>query len=156
MIGPRRKTPSAAIADASIHTTVLTRFTGTPSSAARSAFSADARTAIPTSVSRKNSVSPTTTPTTAKTITRWLALNTKPLTVALSDENGVRGGAGSTMLPVTKYGSASWMPANTSPTPIVATDRMSLGAFEKRRTTKYSTSIPETTAVLSVMSSAAR
>ncbi len=50
VIGMRRNTASADSAAAIIHTIVLSRLTGMPSRAARSEFSADARTAMPTSV----------------------------------------------------------------------------------------------------------
>ena len=74
-MGSRRSTPSPDIPAAITHTRVPSRFTGTPSSDARSADSACARTAMPMSVYRKNATRPSVTIGTTMRISRWPALN---------------------------------------------------------------------------------
>ena len=74
-IGSRRSTARPDSPAAITHTNVPMRLTGTPSSAARSADSADARTAMPTRVKRKNATRPSVTSGTTTMITMWPALN---------------------------------------------------------------------------------
>src|SRR5205823_11117612 len=68
----RSKTPRPEHTAAMTQTTVDTRLTGMPSSEARSSLSADARTAIPNRVKRKNAPSPTITAATTTGITKAL------------------------------------------------------------------------------------
>ena len=75
MSGPRRKMPIDDSTAASAHTIVDTRFTGMPSSEARSPFSAEARTAMPMSVNLKNAPMATTAMPTMTTVIRWSPLN---------------------------------------------------------------------------------
>ena len=72
-----------------IHTSVDSEATGMPSSRARSGFSAEARTAIPTRVRWKNNVSAMIMPAPAMTTARWLPLKTTPPISALAPLNGV-------------------------------------------------------------------
>jgi hypothetical protein len=102
--GARRKMPMPDMSAASIHTNVDTRRTGTPSSDARSSFSADARTAMPMRVNRKNSPKAVTATTTTMTATTWSPLKTVPPKVKRHVLKGVGKSAGGSTLPVTHDG----------------------------------------------------
>ena len=142
-IPARRNTARNASNDANIHTTECTRRTGMPSSAARSASSAQARMATPRRV-RRNSASPTN----ASGITTS-ATTSFPPKVNGSTVNERSNGAGKLCggRPTPNHpGRSNPSPASSWARPMVATVRISRGDRKNRRITSSSTAAPRTTA----------
>ena len=148
----RRNTATKASTAAMVHTTSCTRLTGMPSSTARSALSALARTAMPRLVKRKNAARAALQTTTAITAMTWLALK---MMGEISKESSkgagkVCGGVGSSNVP----GNALWASrgkarpraTRSCARPRVATVRMRRGALAKRRMMPNCTSAPSPTA----------
>jgi hypothetical protein len=131
-------------AAATAQTMVCRRPTGMPSRAARSARSAAARTATPTSVNRRNAATAIIASGASTHATRWSASNTSGATSA-RQVNGavieVLSGSSPQMLGTMREANESnWA------RPIVATVRIRRGWRKKRRTTASSTTAPTTTA----------
>jgi hypothetical protein len=74
--GARRKIPMAESTPARHQTMVETRLTGMPSSEARAAFSAAARTAMPRSVNWKKAANAPMSAATTRIVTMWSPENT--------------------------------------------------------------------------------
>ena len=86
MIPARRKMAMNAISEATDHTSVCSRLTGTPSSAARSALSALARIAMPTLLMRKNIAKPrSVSGATIIAITSFALKTTVPIVSSMSN-----------------------------------------------------------------------
>ena len=143
--GARSTKVRAASAPARTHTTVVRLRTGTPSSRARSVFSAAARIAVPASEPRRNQASaPTTSGTTAAT-SRWSPLMTTGPSSKLVEVSGVSNAPSSgDSTPNTRRGIPSSRPPRSWARPMVATVSTSRGAWAKRRITTTSTRPPST------------
>jgi hypothetical protein len=140
----RRYRARNASAAASDHTQVCSRPTGMPSSEARSARSAAARTAMPTLVNRRN----------AATSSIASGASTQATGKSASKMNGLTWSChviGTAMLLVSgvlphRRGSISAAKASNWASPMVATVRISRGARKNRRTIASSTIAPTTRA----------
>ncbi len=145
----RRNTATNASTAAADHTTVCSRFTGTPSSDARSALSALARTAMPTALTRSASAS--SAMTIGVTISAITALPSKitPFrpepTVKCRSKGGSRWGDSSRGEP-NNLGRRIAPAASSCVSPSVATVSRSRGDRKKRRMIASSTTAPTTTA----------
>ncbi len=140
----RRKMVSPASPPAITQATVCTRFTGMPSSDARSAFSADARSAIPIRVYRRKAARASTAAMAMPKEKGKSPEKTFVPTLNLNDLNGVgTKEIGCPPLP-SQIGIFSDRKARPWDTPIVTTVRISRGDFAKRRITRRSTSPPIT------------
>ena len=73
LVGPTRIADTPARRPATVHTRSETRATGTPASSAASAFSADARLAMPTFVRLRKADRPTSTTGEISRISSWPA-----------------------------------------------------------------------------------
>ncbi len=144
-IEARKNTPMNDMPAVIAHTSVLRRFTGMPSVAARSERSALARTAMPISVRRRNNPSPTSTASTTSTDTTSSEWNSSVPTV-----NWRCHGNSMVLSPMICW--PQILGINNAPTrnscemPIVATVSTSRDDLKKRRTNRNSTSAPKITA----------